>query len=292
MGTYSLGDAARILRVSPDRLRYWERRALVRLRERDDARPVLGFRQLVSIKAILALLESGVPLRSIRRSVEALRERNPEIGDPVKSLRLWVEGSPRVVVDCGGTLFEPGGQMVLDFRPQSRPEKTVARIEHSTLARATAERSALDWFERGCTLDSDSKTYDQAAEAYRGALGVEPAFADAHCNLGAVLYHQGHRAAARRCFERCLELAACHVEAHFNLATLHEEEGSNDLSLKHYRAVLEADPLYADAYVHLALLYEKLQRRDDASGHWRRYLQLAPGGAWASVARARLRKEP
>ncbi len=53
--------------------------------------------------------------------------------------------------------------------------------------------------------------------------------------------------------------------------------------------MLSADPLYVDAHLNLALLYEKLELPRRARTHWRRYLRLEPGGAWADLARRRLK---
>jgi len=155
-------------------------------------------------------------------------------------------------------------------------------------AAGAAALSAGDHFERGCRLDADPATSDLAVDAYRDALALEPDFADAHCNLGAVFYNRGERAAARRHFERCLRLDPGHVEAHFNLANLLEEDGCHDMALHHYRAGLVADPFYPDLHINLALLYEKLDLADNARAHWKRYLQLDPEGSWSEVARLRL----
>jgi tetratricopeptide (TPR) repeat protein len=152
---------------------------------------------------------------------------------------------------------------------------------------ATADE-ALAWFERGCALDTEASGWDAAIEAYEKALELEPDYADAYCNLGAVLYNKGNREAARRAFEACLALEAHHVEASFNLANVLEEEGEDEVALLHYRRALVADPLYPDLHINLALLYEKLGREGQARAHWRRYLQLDPGGSWAEVARLRL----
>lgn len=287
MATYSLGHAARILRVSPGRLRYWERTALLRL-DRDrppEAAPALEFRDLVCLKTVLALIDRGIPLRRIRRSVDMLRERMPELEDPLGQLRLWAEGSPQLVVDCDGRVLEPDGQLLLDFRPGGGSAAELARLDPARVEAGGG--SALEWFERGCELDTEPATYGEATEAYQRALELDPDFADARCNLGAVFYNRGLRDEARRCFERCLELAPRHVEAHFNLANLCEEEDADEKALRHYRAALDADPLYADLHVNLALLYEKLGLPRHGREHWRRYLQLDPQGAWAEVARQR-----
>ena len=290
VNAYSLADAARILRLSPARLRYWERTALIQPSLSVDSRAAFGFRDLVCIKAILALLAHGVPLRRIRGSVAALRERIPDLDSPVGALRVWVEGSDRVVIRHEGTLLEPDGQLVIDFSLSLSGSEEVAPLGEAL--RLAPERvrleTALEWFERGCRLDADAGTYDAALEAYRRALEADPLFADAHCNLATVYYSQGRRAEARTSFERAIDLDPKHVEAHFNLANLLEEDGHKESALSHYKAVLASDPLYVDAHLNLALLYDKLELRRRARAHWRRYLRLEPGGAWAELARRRL----
>lgn len=291
MATYSLGDAARILKVKPSRLRYWNRTRLVpRKAEPQIAPEGFDFGDLVCLKAILGLLEQGVSLQRIRTSIDALRERVPEMEDPTKRLRLWVEGSRRVVVDHDGVLLEPDGQLMLDFRPLEADAQLLeaALADDADADAASRSASALKWFEEGCLLDSDPETYEQAMQMYRKGIEADPSFADLHCNLGAVHYNRGERQEARRCFERCLELCPDHVEAHFNLANVLEEEGCDDMALRHYRAALQADPFCADLHVNLSLLYEKLGHPKRGREHWRRYLQLEPEGAWSDVARMRL----
>jgi DNA-binding transcriptional MerR regulator len=293
--TYSLRDAARILKVSRSRLRYWERTALVKARAELHARPAFEFRDLVCLKAVLSLVEQGIPLQRIRRNVEVLRRSIPDLDEPVGALRLWAEGSRRVVVRHDGVLLEPDGQLVLEFGGAQPEGRGVAVFEKSRRApeedAEARQAEAIECFERGCELDADPATYAQAEEAYRRGLEADPELADCHCNLGAVLYNQGRKAEARVRFERCLELEPSHLEASFNLANLCEEEGRDDLALRHYRTALESDPLYADVHVNLALLYEKLGHAKSAREHWRRYLQLEQAGAWSQIARQRLQRD-
>ena len=150
-------------------------------------------------------------------------------------------------------------------------------------------QEVMSLFERGCGLDSDPATYKDAMRAYERCVELDPTFADAHCNLGAVLYNAGKRESARRCFERCLEIDCRHVEAHFNLANLLEEDGCDEMAMSHYRAALRSDPFYAELHVNMALLYERLSAPSQSREHWRRYLQLDPTGSWSEVARKRLK---
>ena len=292
--TYSIHDAARILKVSPARLLYWERTDLVAARTDSDSESgaEFEFRDLVHLKGILSLLDQGVSLRRIRRNVEALREHLPEIDDPVGSLRVWAEGSERVVIRHGEDLIEPEGQAVLDFGFEKSLRERNAESEVDSIPIALPTVAAEEYFERGCQLDSESETFDEAIECYLKAIELAPDFADCHCNLGAVYYNGGQKVAARRCFERCLEIDHKHVEANFNLANLLEEVGCDEMALHHYRCAFIADPLYSDLHINLALLYEKMGQVNQARRHWKRYLQLDAAGSWAQVARRRLEDNP
>lgn len=293
MTAYSRPDAARFFGISPARLRYWERSALVRpsaAGEESDAR--FGFRDLVCIKTILVLLDHGVPLRRIRRTVEQVRERIPELDEPIAQLRVWTDGSERVVVRHGDALYEPSGQMVIDFALAPASPDDVAPLRRPATAEEPGDpETALEWFEKGCRLDGRAETFDEAIDAYERAIAVDPEFADAHCNLGAIHHQRDDREQARACYERALRSDASHVEANLNLAAILEEEERPEAALGHYKAALRADPMHTDAHLATALLYERLGLRRRAREHWRRYLQFAPAGAWAEVAKKRVDEE-
>ena len=293
MSTYSVGDAARILKVSPRRLRYWARTELVSPRSVPGADVGFEFRDLVGARAVFALLDQGVPLRRIRRAIERLRQRVPEIDDPLHALRVGPGGPEQVVVRHGDVLLELEGQLLLDFSEAEPANDRVAPFERAAAEPEAGDvgQDAADCFELGCRLDTDPATYKDAIAAYQQSIELDPDFADAHCNLGAVLFNQGRRGAARDCFERCLSLDPGHVESHFNLANLLEEDGCDDMALRHYRDALDANPFYADVHVNLGLLCEKMNLRRTALQHWRRYLQLDPTGSWADLARQRLEGE-
>ncbi len=294
MGTYTLDDVARITGVSRARLKYWERTALlepVAVRDSGDSRREGGefeFRDLVTVRSVLSLLDRGVSLRRIRRSVDTLRKQIPDVDRPLGSLRPWVDGSRRVVVRHDGILVEPDGQLVLEFAPTKSESPVSLRTPETS---ASLRDAAANWFEQGCKLDSNRNTYAEAIEAYKRAIECDPDFADAHCNLGSVYFNQDRLASSRICFERALVNDPSHVEANLNLATLLEEEGRYQMALRHYKVALESDPMYADAHVSLALVYEKIGLRRKARGHWRRYLQLEPAGTWVEIARRRLQQE-
>ncbi len=251
-----------------------------------DSEPAYEYEDLLCVRAVLELLDRGVPLRRIRKSVAALRRQIPDMDRPARALRMWHEGSGRVVVRHDDQLLEPSGQMVLDLGGEAASSVTeIGRAE------AAPAQQAGDWFELGCRKDTDPRTYEDAIAAYRRALEIAPDFTDAHCNLGAVLYNDGRREEARVCFERALQLDPAHLESNLNLANILEEENRNEAALSHYKLALKADPFRADVHLNLALLYEKLGLRRKARSHWRAYLQRDPEGSWADVAQTRLDEE-
>ena len=85
MGGYTLGDVARICRVPRRRLRYWQRTRL--LGARRVARGTFEFSDLVCVRRLVSLLDQGVSLGRIRRSVESARRGMPELDRPLAALR-------------------------------------------------------------------------------------------------------------------------------------------------------------------------------------------------------------
>lgn len=285
---YSLSDTARILRVSPARLRSWSRTGFVSARAAEANS--YAFDDLVRLRALAGLVSRGVSVRRIRSTVERLQASVPELREPLSALRVWGDNVRRVVARHGDALVEADGQLVLDFEAQ-RIAPAVAEIgantEHDS-AGAALPRTAFEWFERGCVFDAQTGKAAEALTAYRRAVDLSPDFADAWCNLGTVHFHRGERPDARSCYERALAADADHLEANFNLANLLDDEGRRETALHHYKAAVRVDPAFADARLNLALLYDRMSLRRLGREQWRHYLQLVPTGSWADLARERI----
>ena len=284
VSAYTVGDVARICGVSRRRVRYWERTSLISSTPEASEQPAFDFRDLVSVRSIVGLLDRGIPLRRIRHGADVLRERCPE-REPLAALRVWGD-APRLLLHHDGAWMETDGQLVLDFvcGADAAPVQALAPRRQGE----EAFHAAREWFVRGSELDGERETWNEAADCYRRAIELDPTFADAHCNLGSLLFNRGRRDEAKRHFDRTVELAPRHVEGHLNLGTLCEEDGADERALWHYRQALESDPRFPDIHVSIALIYEKLELLRTARVHWRRYLALEPAGSWARVARQRL----
>jgi tetratricopeptide (TPR) repeat protein len=282
---YSLSDTARILRVSPARLRAWSRTGFVSSRAVEAES--FAFDDLVRLRALVGLISQGVSVRKIRGTVAQLQARLPDLREPLGALRVWGGSARRVVVRHGDALVEADGQLVLDFEAEAFVSE-VAEIAPALEDGLSPPRSAFEWFERGCMFDAQPGKTADALNAYRRAVELAPDFADAWCNLGTVHFHRGERADARSCYQRALGCETDHLEANFNLANLLDDEGRRETALHHYKAAVRSDPSFADARLNLALLYDRMNLRRLGREQWRHYLQLVPRGSWAELARERI----
>lgn len=289
MVLYSFADTARILRVSPARLRYWERTELVRpSSEGEEGERLFAWEDLVELRTLIRLIDRGVPVRRIRQSLDRYRSRLPSEAPPVSALCPTDHGPGGVVVHHEGAWEEPDGQLQLDFAHSVEP--AVAVLDEAR--EDGGGETALRWFERGCELDGEPATFSEACEAYGRSIELDPEFADAHCNLGTVHFNRGEREAARAAYQAALDVDPAHLEANFNLANLLEEAGQREAALALYKAAVRTDPFFADARLNLALLYEKLELPRQAKEQWRHYLQRVSEGYWADLARERLGEKP
>jgi DNA-binding transcriptional MerR regulator len=151
---YSLGDVARILKVSPRRLRYWKKTRLVAPQDDQGEDYGYGFRDLVVLRAIVSMIDRGIPLQRIRRDLESLRDRLPDLADPASALRAASVGSEPIVLRRDGRWEEVGGQLLFEFSRQAEQAGSRVRPLVDTESDAAREAQsglpgAIGWFERG-----------------------------------------------------------------------------------------------------------------------------------------------
>ena len=288
MSAYTLPEVARICRVSPARLRYWKR---TRLLEPTRGVQAFGFRDLVSVRIVVELIDRGVPLRRIRRSVEAVSHQHSRAR---AAARRAAALAARRGARGGATTRVCGSSRTVSCCSISRradaPSQPVA-APTAPAWRDFARRLAAEWFERGCQLDSERATWAAAIAAYERALALDPECADTHCNLGSVYFNQNRRVAgARQLRARARARAAPPRGASEPGDPARGGGPGRGRAARTTADALALDPFIPDTHVSLALLYERLGLARKALAAWRRYLQLAPRGAWAEIARGRLRR--
>lgn len=115
--------------------------------------------------------------------------------------------------------------------------------------------SALDWYERGCSLEATDP--DAAILAYQRALAGRPDLADAHNNLGRLLHDRGDLAGAESSYRLALCIDDRMALYWFNLGVVLEDRGRAAEAIMAYEQALVIDALFADAHFNLARQIER-----------------------------------
>jgi tetratricopeptide (TPR) repeat protein len=279
-------EVAKLLGVSPARLRSLDRAKIVSPSGQRGKLRAYTFQDLIALRATRELLEHHVRLRDVARAIGALREVLPRVTRPLQELRIVGDGR-RVVVRAEEGSFEPlTGQMVLDFQVQALRDDVVRILRPETSpARA---RTAYDMYVQASALDEDPATYDQAEELYKHAIRVDPSLAIAYTNLGNIRFRRGDEVGAEVLYRRAIEVDPRQPEAHYNLGYVMLERGDARDATAYFERAIEGDPRFSDAHFNLAMAWERLGERSRARPHWKKYLELEPSGTWADVAREHL----
>lgn len=252
------------------------------------------FPDLVALRTLIRLREQRVPIARIRKVVRSLRARLGENADPLRDLKIFVDGR-RIAVQLDGGKMEPvSGQLLLDFdeteisRLLAFPGKAAGEPERHAADKRRIE--AERWFQEGLDLERGGASIEQIIEAYEHAIELDPHTAGAFVNLGTVYFNASRWEKAEEYYCKAVEADANYALAHFNLGNLFDERHDRVRALFHYRAALKINPSYGDAHYNIALLYQTDGEVMSAIRHWKAYLKLDPGSSWAVIARRELDK--
>ena len=280
---YGIRELTRILTLTPKRAGQLRRLELLR------GDSGYTFRDLLALRAASSLLDAGASVRQIRDALTALRRQDPELKEPLAEVRLVLEGD-RLIAQSDRVRFDPRtGQMVLALDSGGLEAAATATLG-TGLVRPLAPPAdqAETWFERASEWDSDPAQWEDAVDAYRRVVSIDPTYAAAWNNLGLLLHRMGRYDEAGDAYLAALKQDPQCCEAAYNLGSLHEDRGAIDDAIADYRRALELSPDYADAHFNLAGALARNGRDGEAIKHWQRYLELDSGSPWARIARAHL----
>lgn len=287
---YSLREAARILELPEARLRALTRAGFLESQRGPIGAVTFGFQDLLLLRTTRGLLESGVPMRKIRRTWGSLREQLAA-GLPLTSITVHADGEEIVATDGNASWRPDSGQVLIEFDTSeiaerakdvtapARPRITLAPrltpIAETPVVREARHEtpwtdpdyrpSADEWYELGCELEATEP--ERALEAYQRAVELDPELADAHVNMGRLLHMAGERGRAEPHYREGVKLDPDDPTPHFNLGVLLEELGRKDEAVLAYKQAILRDPDFADAHCNLGLLLESVGNRTEAMRH-------------------------
>jgi tetratricopeptide (TPR) repeat protein len=274
MTGYTTEEVAKLLGLSAAQIRSYTRAGF--LAPARDRRGGLrfSFQDLVLLRAAKGLIAARIPPAKIRASLRRLKQQLPR-GRPLSELRITAEGH-RIVARDGGVTWNPeSGQTVLDFDVASLAERAapLARRQAAAARRVEDELDAEAWFDLGLELEVSAS--DEARDAYRRALELDPHHADAHVNLGRLLIDAERAEEAETHFRAVLADLPEHATAWFNLGVALEDRRRPGEAIKAYERAIQADRRLADAYFNLARLYEQAGKRAAALRYLSKYRLLS-----------------
>ena len=227
------------------------------------------FQDLALLRTAHALQKSNIAPRKILASLAKLRASLPaEI--PLTGLRITAVGADVAVRNGQGRLESTSsGQYLLDF-DMAGTGANVSFLDRSPPV--VPEPSAATWFRRAEELEAMDGVAAQAA--YRKAIELDPSFADAYLNLGAMLCEAQHCDAAVSLFDSAIVACPGSALIRFNRAVALEDLGRFEEAVSSYELSLKLDTSLADAHFNIARLKERLGDSQSALRHFNAYRKL------------------
>lgn len=253
--TYSTRAAARILAVSPDRIRYWVRHRLIQPAARRGRRYRFGFHDLILMRMAKELLPGRRHLQALQRCVLRVRALTGP-ARPLTSLKLENRDG-LILVRQKNILFEAeSGQLCLQFGSLV----TAGKVEEGFGAARVRER-----FEEARRIAENDPF--RALMLYGDLLGREPRNFELHLRMAALLEDEGDLAGALRHLLGAAVLVPANAEVHQRLGLLYRKRNEHENALQSFLRAIECDPSSLEAHRNLAELYEQLGQKRDAMRH-------------------------
>ncbi|MEW6442121.1 MAG: MerR family transcriptional regulator [bacterium] len=100
------GELCKVVGLTPRQVQYWDKTGLLRPSYRSKGgHGRFSFQDLIAFKTAKRLLDAGVPLQRVRRSIGSLQQILPSIKRPLVDLTLVATGE-LILVFHKGTAFE------------------------------------------------------------------------------------------------------------------------------------------------------------------------------------------
>jgi tetratricopeptide (TPR) repeat protein len=148
-------------------------------------------------------------------------------------------------------------------------------VHGGAAGRPLQDSSPQAWFRTG--VDAQQRgDLQRAADAYRRAIEIDPEFAEAHANLGAVLARLGEYEQAVAAYDRALSLNPKLNAARVNLGLAHYRAGALAAAVDTFQAAYAADSSLLQVRQLLGLVLVEMGKDEEAIPHLEASLQAAP----------------
>jgi len=131
------------------------------------------------------------------------------------------------------------------------------------------------------------KKYKEAIQSFKDALVLKPNFEYAYANIGNCSFQIKNYSQALWAYEKLIEIAPENSDAWFNMAVSYMQLKRYNNALQALKRTIELRPNYAIAYYNMAVVYMNLRDNSSARDVYKQLTKIDP--AWAKRLRKILR---
>jgi tetratricopeptide (TPR) repeat protein len=133
-------------------------------------------------------------------------------------------------------------------------------LHHGKQATKHGDNDADSFYNYGLAL-ADDKRFEEAIEAYKKAVHLNPQYGLAYNNLGSAYENIDDEDSAFEAYKKAIEINPMHAEAQHNLGAILNQRGQNDEAKECYIKAINANPNFT--YAHHSLSTLKTYAEDD-----------------------------
>lgn len=142
-----------------------------------------------------------------------------------------------------------------------------------TVLEPVSENARVAYLNMGNILD-EAQRYDEAIDAYKKALAIDPADSSALYNLGIAYKHSGKGELAIETWRKAAELEPDDPANLMAIGDYYYEKGLYDYALDEYGRVVRRRPDIQDAHFNVAAIYYKKNLLDYALDEYREVIEI------------------
>ncbi|HEY7154252.1 MAG TPA: tetratricopeptide repeat protein [Gemmataceae bacterium] len=160
---------------------------------------------------------------------------------------------------------------------QGKPQEAIAAYRRAI----AVEKNAFAYNNLADALRQQGEL-DEAEAAFRKTIELEPKFAEAYNNLGALLSYERHDPIrASEYYRKAIELDPKDATAYSNLGLALRDQKKLDEAVAAHRKAIELDPKDAENYINLGIALANQKKLDEAVTAFRKAIELDPKNAAA-----------
>ena len=212
--------------------------------------------------------------RSSSRWPRSLRRRRRSPARPVRPRALRSAHRPDGARPRHGLASGGGGRRHAGHRPRA--------------PLAPPAEQAETWFERASEWDGDPAQWEDAIEAYRRVVAIDPTYAAAWNNLGLLLHRIGQYDEAREAYDGGPGPGPAVLRGRLQPGLARRGPGRRERRSRTTGARSSSRPTTPTPTSISPPRWRARAAPAEAVKHWQRYLELDSGSPWARIARAHL----